>query len=74
MVDTLFGFPRYPKFEPNGQKYPTNSFLGRYLNYCNLIDPRTLFASKANHKLIGSDFWMKSIARLVCWKTIMLVE
>ncbi|KAI6227904.1 Tricarboxylate iron carrier domain containing protein [Aphelenchoides besseyi] len=48
MADTLFGFPRYPKFDVNGQKYPTDSFLGRYLNYCNLIDPRTLFASKVS--------------------------
>ncbi|CAD5215073.1 unnamed protein product [Bursaphelenchus xylophilus] len=35
----------YPKFSLDAPRYPTDSFLGRYLNFVDLIDPRTLFAS-----------------------------
>ncbi|CAD5210259.1 unnamed protein product [Bursaphelenchus okinawaensis] len=37
----------YPEFSLEKPRYPTDSFLGRYLNYVDLIDPRTLFASNA---------------------------
>jgi tricarboxylate carrier len=51
--ESIFGFQKYPLFVPNSPRFPTDTFLGRYLHYLDVIDPRTLFASekKINHAL-----------------------
>ena len=46
--DTIFGFPKYPTFVPNAPRFPTETFLGRYLHYLDVIDPRTLVASEVS--------------------------
>uniref|UniRef100_A0A0N5A0E2 Sidoreflexin n=1 Tax=Parastrongyloides trichosuri TaxID=131310 RepID=A0A0N5A0E2_PARTI len=43
--DKIFGFTKYPKFDISGQRFPQNTFFGRYLHYLDVIDPRTLFTS-----------------------------
>uniref|UniRef100_A0A1I8A388 Sidoreflexin n=1 Tax=Steinernema glaseri TaxID=37863 RepID=A0A1I8A388_9BILA len=43
--DTIFGFPKYPNFRLNEPRFPQDTFLGRYLHYLDVIDPRTLFVS-----------------------------
>ncbi|CAD6198983.1 unnamed protein product [Caenorhabditis auriculariae] len=43
--EKLFGFPAYPPFRPGQPRFPQETFLGRYLHYLDVIDPRTLFAS-----------------------------
>jgi tricarboxylate carrier len=44
--ETIFGFQKYPVFVPNATRFPTDTFLGRYLHYLDVIDPRTLVASE----------------------------
>ncbi|CAI4231775.1 unnamed protein product [Auanema sp. JU1783] len=41
----LFGFPAYPKFQEGKPRFPQDTFVGRYLHYLDVIDPRTLFVS-----------------------------
>ncbi|KAK0393034.1 hypothetical protein QR680_000025 [Steinernema hermaphroditum] len=43
--ETIFGFPKYPTFRPDEPRFPQETFLGRYLHYLDVIDPRTLFVS-----------------------------
>jgi tricarboxylate carrier len=43
---TILSFPKYPQFELNKPRFPQETFLGRYLHYIDLIDPRTLFLSE----------------------------
>ncbi|XGW12529.1 hypothetical protein V3C99_013313, partial [Haemonchus contortus] len=43
--DTIFGFPKYPKFQLNSPRFPQETFLGRYLHYLDVVDPSTLFTS-----------------------------
>uniref|UniRef100_A0A914CAF1 Sidoreflexin n=1 Tax=Acrobeloides nanus TaxID=290746 RepID=A0A914CAF1_9BILA len=43
--ETIFGFPKYPKFELDQPRFPQETFLGRYLHYLDIIDPSTLFTS-----------------------------
>lgn len=45
--DTIFGFPKYPKFEEGKSRFPQETFLGRYLHYLDVVDPSTLFTSDA---------------------------
>jgi hypothetical protein len=45
---TLLGYPMYPKFVEGQPRFPTDTFLSRYLNYLDVIDPRTLFASNVS--------------------------
>ncbi|CAJ0963432.1 unnamed protein product, partial [Mesorhabditis belari] len=47
---TIFGFPEYPKFERNKSRFPQETFLGRYLHYLDVIDPRTLLTSDTKLK------------------------
>uniref|UniRef100_A0A8R1E0A3 Sidoreflexin n=1 Tax=Caenorhabditis japonica TaxID=281687 RepID=A0A8R1E0A3_CAEJA len=46
MTNTLFGYPVYPDFKIGEPRFPQDTFLGRYLHCLDVIDPRTLFASK----------------------------
>ncbi|CEF60713.1 Sideroflexin-5 [Strongyloides ratti] len=43
--ETIFGFPKYPKFDISSQRFPQDTFFGRYLHYLDVIDPRTLLTS-----------------------------
>ncbi|TKR57390.1 hypothetical protein L596_030866 [Steinernema carpocapsae] len=43
--ETIFGFRKYPKFRLNEPRFPQDTFLGRYLHYLDVIDPRTLVTS-----------------------------
>ncbi|KAI1728005.1 tricarboxylate carrier domain-containing protein [Ditylenchus destructor] len=45
--EEILGFPRYPPFKLNQPRFPQETFLGRYLHYLDVIDPRTLFASES---------------------------
>ncbi|KAI1727215.1 tricarboxylate carrier domain-containing protein [Ditylenchus destructor] len=48
--EEILGFPRYPPFKLNQPRFSQDTFLGRYLHYLDVIDPRTLFASEAKVK------------------------
>uniref|UniRef100_A0A0M3I1X2 Sideroflexin-2 n=1 Tax=Ascaris lumbricoides TaxID=6252 RepID=A0A0M3I1X2_ASCLU len=48
--ETIFGFPKYPKFRLNEPRFPQDTFLGRYLHFLDVIDPRTLFTSNTRLK------------------------
>ncbi|CAB3405351.1 unnamed protein product [Caenorhabditis bovis] len=52
MSDTtrVFGFPAYPPFKLGQPRFAQETFLGRYLHYLDVIDPRTLFASEKKLK------------------------
>ncbi|CAI5443026.1 unnamed protein product [Caenorhabditis angaria] len=45
-AESICGFPAYPEFRLGSPRFPQDTFLGRYLHYLDVIDPRTLFASE----------------------------
>uniref|UniRef100_A0A0R3RWD1 Sideroflexin-5 n=1 Tax=Elaeophora elaphi TaxID=1147741 RepID=A0A0R3RWD1_9BILA len=47
MTEKIFGFEKFPKFCLNKPRFPQQTFLGRYLHFLDVIDPRTLFTSEA---------------------------
>ncbi|CAJ0557937.1 unnamed protein product, partial [Mesorhabditis spiculigera] len=47
---TVLGFPEYPKFQRNQPRFPQETFLGRYLHYLDVVDPRTLLTSDSRLK------------------------
>uniref|UniRef100_A0A8R1XQE7 Sidoreflexin n=2 Tax=Onchocerca TaxID=6281 RepID=A0A8R1XQE7_ONCVO len=46
MTEKIFGFEKFPKFCLNKPRFPQDTFLGRYLHFLDVIDPRTLFTSE----------------------------
>ncbi|KAM3715678.1 Sideroflexin-5 [Dirofilaria immitis] len=46
MTEKIFGFEKFPKFRLNKPRFPQDTFLGRYLHFLDVIDPRTLFISE----------------------------
>uniref|UniRef100_A0A915CMQ3 Sidoreflexin n=1 Tax=Ditylenchus dipsaci TaxID=166011 RepID=A0A915CMQ3_9BILA len=46
MEEKVLGFTKYPPFQLNKPRFPQDSFLGRYLYYLDVIDPRTLLLSQ----------------------------
>uniref|UniRef100_A0AAF5RXY9 Sidoreflexin n=1 Tax=Wuchereria bancrofti TaxID=6293 RepID=A0AAF5RXY9_WUCBA len=46
MIEKIFGYEEYPKFCLNKPRFPQHTFLGRYLHFLDVIDPRTLFTSE----------------------------
>ncbi|KAI6184953.1 Sideroflexin-5 [Aphelenchoides bicaudatus] len=55
---TLLGYPLYPKFVEGQPRFPTDTFMSRYLNYLDVIDPRTLLASNVSRsKATNQQLW-----------------
>jgi tricarboxylate carrier len=45
--DYILGYPKYPPFALGKPRFSQDSFLGRWLHFADMIDPRTLLTSKA---------------------------
>lgn len=72
--ETIFGFQKYPEFSISSQRFPQNTFFGRYLHYLDVIDPRTLFTSDEKlercKKLLGDykNGMTKNVSNKELWE------